>query len=151
MVLQVFHHSLIIANERSIIKTNGIPFAISNENQKPGEWFVLGSDNKAPIFFLLYLIWTRLYYLFPSLPEEIFDNTEVTINSLMKAKGRKEGWEYTFIDKALEELNEELWKPLEITLMSNALLKMIKKGYSITIDNEFMIEECKKIEKIIIK
>lgn len=136
--------SLIIAGERSIIKTNGIPFAISSENQKAGEWFILASANKAPLFFLLYLIWTRLYYLFPNLPEEIFDNTEVTINPLMKAKGRKEGWEYTFIDKPLENSNEELWKPLEITLMSNVLLKMIEKGYTITLDNEFMIEECIK-------
>ena len=60
--------SLIIAGERSILKTNGIPFAISNKNQKLGEWYALGSANKAPIFFLLYLIWTRLYYLFPDLP-----------------------------------------------------------------------------------
>ena len=136
--------SLIIANERTIIKTNGIPFAISSENQKPGEWLVLGSANRAPIFFLLYLIWTRLYYLFPDLPEEIFDNTEIPINPLMKAKGGKTGWEYTFIDVELEDSNEELRKPLEITLMSNALLKMIEKGYSITVDDKCMIEECKK-------
>ena len=132
--------SLIIANERTIIKTNGIPFAISSENQKPGEWLVLGSANRAPIFFLLYLIWTRLYYLFPDLPEEIFDNTEIPINPLMKAKGGKTGWEYTFIDVELEDSNEELRKPLEITLMSNALLKMIEKGYSITVDDKCMIE-----------
>lgn len=136
--------SLIIAGERSILKTNGIPFAISNKNQKPGEWYALGSANKAPIFFLLYLIWTRLYYLFPDLPEEIFDNTEITINPLMKAKGRKEGWEYTFIETELEDSNEKLWKPFEITLMSNVLLKMIEKGYTITLNNELMIEECKK-------
>ena len=136
--------SLIIANERTIIKTNGIPFAISSENQKSGEWLVLGSANRAPIFFLLYLIWTRLYYLFPDLPEEIFDNTEIPINPLMKAKGGKTGWEYTFIDVELEDSNEELRKPLEITLMSNALLKMIEKGYSITVDDKCMIEECKK-------
>ena len=136
--------SLIIADERSIIKTNGIPFAISRENQEPGEWVVLGSSNKAPIYFVLYLIWTRLYYLFPDLPEKIFDNTEVAINPLMQAKGRKEGWEYTFIDKSLKDSQEELWKPLEITLMSNALLKMIEKGYPITIDNEDMIENCKE-------
>ena len=116
----------------------------SSENQKPGEWLVLGSANRAPIFFPLYLIWTRLYYLFPDLPEEIFDNTEIPINPLMKAKGGKTGWEYTFIDVELEDSNEELWKPLEITLMSNALLKMIEKGYSITVDDKFMIEECKK-------
>lgn len=136
--------SLIIAGERSILKTNGIPFAISNKNQKLGEWYALGSANKAPIFFLLYLIWTRLYYLFPDLPEEIFDNTEITINPLMKAKGRKEGWEYTFIETELEDSNEKLWKPFEITLMSNVLLKMIEKGYTITLNNELMIEECKK-------
>lgn len=136
--------SLIIANERTIIKTNGIPFAISSENQKSGEWLVLGSANRAPIFFLLYLIWTRLYYLFPDIPEEIFDNTEIPINPLMKAKGGKTGWEYTFIDVELEDSNEELRKPLEITLMSNALLKMIEKGYSITVDDKCMIEECKK-------
>ena len=37
-----------------------------------------------------------------------------------------------------------MWKPLEITLMSNVLLKMIEKGYSITLDNKFLIEECVK-------
>lgn len=136
--------SLIIANENSIIKTNGIPFAISSENQKSGEWIVLGSANKHPIFFLLYLIWTRLYYLFPNLPEEIFDDTEITINPLMKAKGSKKRWEYTFIDIKLEDSKEESWKPFEITLMSNVLLKMIEKGYSLTVDNEDMIAECIK-------
>lgn len=136
--------SLIIADERAILKTNGIPFAITEKNQKPGEWCVLGSANKAPLFFLMYLIWTRLYYLFPNLPEEIFDNTEITINPLLKAKGGKEGWEYTYIEIALEDSNEELWKPSEITLMSNVLLKMIEKGYLITLNNEFMIEECMK-------
>ena len=99
----------------------------------------------------MYLIWTRLYYLFPNLPEEIFDNIEVAINPLMKAKCEKVGWEYTFIDKTLSDSNEELWKPVEITLMSNALLKMIEKGYSITVDDENMIDECKKMEKTMIK
>ena len=78
------------------------------------------------------------------MPEEIFDNTEISINPLMKAKGRKEGWEYTFIETELEDSNEKLWKPFEITLMSNVLLKMIEKGYTITLNNELMIEECKK-------
>jgi hypothetical protein len=136
--------SLIVADQNSILKTNGIPFAISIKNQEKGEWGVLGSANRAPILLLLYLIWTRLYYLFPDLPEEIFDNTEIFINPLMKAKGRKEGWEYTFIEGKLEYSNEEMWKPLEITLMSNILLKMIEKGYSITLDNKFLIEECVK-------
>lgn len=136
--------SLIIANENSIIKTNGIPFSISCKEQKQGEWFALGSANKSPIFFFLYLIWTRIYYLFPDLTEQIFDNTEVTVNPLMKVIGSKKGWEYTFIDKELENSKEELWKPLEITLMSNVLLKMIERGYSIALDNELMHEECKK-------
>ena len=35
--------------------------------------------------------------------------------------------------------------------MSNALLKMIEKGYSITVDDENMIDECKKMEKTMIK
>ena len=69
----------------------------------------------------------------------------------MKAKCEKVGWEYTFIDKTLSDSNEELWKPVEITLMSNALLKMIEKGYSITVDDENMIDECKKMEKTMIK
>lgn len=119
-------------------------FSISCKEQKQGEWFALGSANKSPIFFLLYLIWTRIYYLFPDLTEQIFDNTEVTVNPLMKVIGSKKGWEYTFIDKELENSKEELWKPLEITLMSNVLLKMIERGYSIALDNELMHEECKK-------
>ena len=35
--------------------------------------------------------------------------------------------------------------------MSNALLKMLEKGYSSTVDDKCMIEECKKMEKITIK
>lgn len=136
--------SLMIADKNSILKTNSIPFTISSKNQKLGEWWALGSANKEPIFFLLHLIWTKLYYMFPDLPEEIFDNTEVLINPLLKVKWRKEGWEYTSIEGKLKYSNEEMWKPFEITLMSYELLKKIEKGYSITLNNEYMTKACLK-------
>jgi len=136
--------SILIAGENSIIKTNGLPFAISGLNLESGEWVSMGSSNNSPIYFLLYLIWTRLYYLFPNLPENIFDNTEITMNPLLKAKCSSRGWEYTYCDYELHENHEEEWKPVEITLMSNELLKMIERGNKITTDNKDVKDACKE-------
>ncbi len=145
--------SILISGKNSIIKTNGLPFAISGSILKKGEWFSMGSSNGSPLYFLLYIIWTRLYYLFPNLPENIFDNTEIAINPLLKAKGCSHGWEYTYCDYALDESYEGEWKPIEISLMSNALLKMIQNGSKITTDNKDVIDFCsdngEKFEEIV--
>lgn len=134
--------SLMIAGNNSIVKTNGLPFAISNRNRQCGEWVAMGTSNESPLYFVLYLIWTRLYYLFPSLEEEIFDNTEKKMNPLLKCKSSSKGFEYTVIDTELLDTTEKNWEPVEISLMSNVLLKMIESGRKISINNADYIDAC---------
>lgn len=134
--------SLMVAGSNSIIKTNGLPFGISDRNRKCGEWIAMGTSNESPLFFVLYLIWTRLYYLFPDLTEDIFDNTEIEMNPLLKCRCSSKGWEYTVIDAELQDTTERGWEPVEISLMSNALLKMIERGRTIKIDDVDVIDVC---------
>lgn len=136
--------SLIIAGNNSIVKTNGIPFGISSTNLENGEWVSLGTSNDTPLYYLIYLIWTRLYYLFPELPESIFDNTDKKLNPLLRCRASSKGWEYTFIDCKLCTTIEKDWEPVEISPMSDALLILIHNGTQVVIDNEEIDDVCKE-------
>ena len=107
----------------------------------------MGTSNESPLYFFLYMIWTRLYYLFPSLEEEIFDNTEKKMNPLLKCKSSSKGFEYTVIDTELLDTTEKNWEPVEISLMSNVLLKMIKSGRKISINNADYVDACNANEE----
>lgn len=107
----------------------------------------MGTSNESPLYFVLYMIWTRLYYLFPSLEEEIFDNTEKKMNPLLKCKSSSKGFEYTVIDTELLDTTEKNWEPVEISLMSNVLLKMIKSGRKISINNADYVDACNANEE----
>ncbi len=129
--------SIIIAGENSLLKTNGIPFGIVEKDNNLGEWIAMASTNNSPVLLLLNLIWARLYYLFDNIQENVFDNYNIQFNPLLRVKGSRNGWEYTYIRTQLQENSIRKWEPIEISLMSNALLKMIEKGYSLYVsDNE---------------
>ena len=113
--------SVIIAGENSLLKTNGIPFGIVEKDNNLGEWIAMASTNKSPVLFLLNLIWARLYYLFGNIQENIFDNYNIQFNPLLRVKGNRNGWEYTYIRTQLQENSIGKWEPIEISLMSNAL------------------------------
>ena len=76
------------------------------------------------------------------LEENIFDNTEKKMNPLLKCRCSSKGWEYTVIDVELQDTTEKDWAPIEISLMSNVLLKMIEGGKEIRIDDMDVIEVC---------
>ena len=86
-----------------------------------GEWIAMASTNKSPVLLLLNLIWARLYYLFGNIQENIFDNYNIQFNPLLRVKGNRNGWEYTYIRTQLQENSIGKWEPIEISLMSNAL------------------------------
>lgn len=113
--------SVIIAGENSLLKTNGIPFGIVEKDNNLGEWIAMASTNKSPVLLLLNLIWARLYYLFGNIQENIFDNYNIQFNPLLRVKGNRNGWEYTYIRTQLQENSIGKWEPIEISLMSNAL------------------------------
>ena len=134
--------SMIIVGENSLLKTNGMPYGISYKDSNLGEWVAMASTNSSPILLLLNLIWTRLYYLFSNIQENIFDNYDIQFNPLLRVRGSQKGWEYTYIETQLKESNTKRWEPIEISMMSNALLKMIEKGFSLCVDNNDIKDVC---------
>ena len=64
------------------------------------------------------------------------------MNPLLKCKSSSKGFEYTVIDTELLDTTEKNWEPVEISLMSNVLLKMIESGRKISINNADYIDAC---------
>ncbi|MFT5873318.1 MAG: hypothetical protein ACI8WT_002262 [Clostridium sp.] len=132
--------SLIVCGENSLIKTNGIPYALPTDTKK---WIAYASYFTKPLILLLELLWTRLYYLFDSLDNSIFgyDNIIENLTPLIVAEGHTVGWEYTIVS---EEIDREysVWEPEEVSLSEYAIVNLLCKDREIRIDDEGVIEYC---------
>lgn len=115
--------NLIICDEASIVKLNGMPYAVrTNKNDK---WALYASYPKNPMLILLELIWTRLSYKY-DLSSDIFGNdfTIENISPFLLAtavnKSEKKGWEYEYVYSEKENLGkridqEDIWKPASVS------------------------------------
>lgn len=145
--------SLIICGNHSLIKLNGMPYAMTLEHGIPHEvpgtdkngWFPIygsSSENKALIF--LEIIWSRLRSRY-ALDKNIFgDDLNIEhINPLLFAKGiddHRHGWMYCAHSMKSSDLqtpiHELSWQPKEITLQQAYIFKMLIEGESIFIDSD---------------
>lgn len=138
--------NLIICGNNSIIKTNGMPYALSVE--APTDGFIwLASYRRNPIVLLLELLWTRLtysYHLSSSIfGDELYDEA---LAPLLAAKLMKDtGWAYSFFNyskgdlKKIDSMYDNEWQPE--TLSQNEFIVMsllCEKG-------ELEIDELKKM------
>lgn len=134
--------SLIICGENSLIKTNGIPYALATDTKK---WIAYASSFTKPLILLLELLWTRLYYLFDRLDNSIFGYDDIIENlaPLIIAEGHALGWKYTVVN---EETDREpcVWKPEEVSLIEYTIINLLCRGRKIRTDDENIIEYCSK-------
>ena len=144
--------NLIIDNQYSLIKTNGMPYALATDTKK---WIAYASYSTDPLILLLELLWTRLYYMFDNLSQKIFgkDDTIETLNPLLIAEGSEKGWKYTLIPLNTTSSQSELWEPIEITETEHALIYLLCEGREIRVDSESIIGFCQdqntSIDKVI--
>jgi hypothetical protein len=145
--------NLIICDQYSLMKNNGIPFALPLKED--GWWPFYVSSFENPVYFLLEIIWTRLQYMFELSPE-IFgeDLTVNAIHMFLLAKFKKtdkmKGWEYKFVPTTKELLKKPLehkeWEPIFLDKAQFIILNLLCKAETIDIKNdkklgEFLINE----------
>jgi len=108
--------NLIICNNYSLIKANGIPFCspIIDNNWWP---FYLSSYEN-PVYFLLELIWTRLQYMF-GITYKIFGEDLINdeMHKFLSCKYKeKKGWDFLYHNTKKDILEKPLihkeWEPM---------------------------------------
>ena len=99
--------NLIVCNNFSLIKLNGMPYALNRENNN--EYCeIYGSYSKNPFLLLLELIWTRITYQFKIDSGVFEDNLEMEfIKPFIAGKidkiDDKEGWCYCYLEMGSDE------------------------------------------------
>ena len=128
--------NLIICGNNSIVKTNGMPYAISVE--APIDGFVwLASYRRNPIVLLLELLWTRLTYSY-RLSTSIFGDElyDEALAPLLVAKLMKDtGWAYYYFDyskddlKKIDSMYDNEWQPTVLTKEEFVIMNLLcEKG-----------------------
>jgi hypothetical protein len=137
--------NLIICNNISIVKNNGMPFGIPFSDNK-FFWEVLTSSTGDPIKNLLEIIWTKLSYKF-GISSKIFGDDfsiEQTHPFLActnkKIKGHLHGWDIYYHELSKNQLEIPLtstpWKPVEINPNLQVILLILGSQGSIDIEND---------------
>ena len=145
--------NLIICENNSLIKNNGIPFAYPIDDDL--WWTFIASSFENPVYFFLETIWTRLHFMY-GLSSKLFGEDlkvdELHSFLLARAKETKDmaGWEYKHIDLTKEELGQPLnhtdWEPTFLNkcqfVIMNKLCKKEKLSYINDKELEKFILEC---------
>jgi hypothetical protein len=141
--------NLIISNENSLVKTNGMPYTlITNENDS---YCWMASYRKNPLLIFLELLWTRLTYHYNISSSVFGEDLEIeSLAPLLLAKGTKTGWTYELIDYSEEELNKfreyVQWEPKKISSDECKLLALLHEYGNLT-NNKELIESLKLSNK----
>ena len=145
--------NLVIAGENSLIKTNGMPYAITTDTN---EYCWIASYRCKPLLLLLELLWTRLTYKF-AISSSIFgDNLKIeNLAPLLLAKAHEHGWEYKVIPyskAALEKMEEASeWNPTFVTNTEFILVNELCR-HDVFIDaalENYVISKGENLEEII--
>lgn len=151
--------NLIICGSNSIVKANGMPYALKlDEFDKEYCW--LASYRRKPMVILLELLWTRLTYHY-NLPTSIFGDevSEEAIAPLLMAEVIKDkGWQYKIISydegdlEKIDKSAEGTWSPTVLDNTEFILMNMLCNGMQVKLsDNNFFkdaIEERRIIKKL---
>lgn len=129
--------NLIISGSNSLIKTQGIPYALHAENS--ADWFFYASFAEKPLWLLLELLWSRLTYQFHISGAGLFDELHnERLHPFLLGKPVKNGWAYSIIpldDKDTETV-DDLWQPLVVSLHEFVIFNMLCENGPIKIDGE---------------
>lgn len=129
--------NLIIAKENSLIKTNGMPYAITFDEKDEYCW--IASYRRNPLRIFLELLWTRLTYLH-DVPTNIFGDTliEEALMPLLATYGTKKGWKYKVIEYSEQNFidmdKDSNWKPVVLSQAEFVLLNQLCIKETVSID-----------------
>ncbi|MEA9414302.1 DUF6602 domain-containing protein [Flavobacterium sp. PL02] len=145
--------NMIICNNLSIIKANGMP--VISPMLKDKYWPFLITSSYNPTYFFLELIWTRLSYKY-ELPMEIFgedldmEPANRFLDCRLKKIDQHIGWEFNYFEisnttlKSNTEINK--WQPIELDIIQFEIITQL------CVKSEIDIETCKKdIEENVLK
>lgn len=133
--------NLIISNNNSLVKTNGMPYTLPTNEEDYCCW--MASYRKHPLLIFLELLWTRLTYYY-NISSDIFgeDLEMESLAPLLLAKGSKGDWTYEILDLSEKQLNkygEYLeWMPTEISSAEYKLLYLLVENGKLDINQELL-------------
>lgn len=142
--------NLIICDNFSLIKSNGIPFVYPVQDDR--WWPLYLSVEGNPVYYLLEIIWTRLDYMF-KLPSEIFgedlniDQMHGFINAIYREKDDMKGWEYMYLPLSSSELKKPAppveWEPVFLTKLQFTFLNVLggQNYFKVTDLDSFLEDE----------
>lgn len=133
--------NLIIVRENSLIKTNGMPYAITLD--ETGDYCWVASYRRNPMLIFLELLWTRLTYLY-DVPTSVFGDSmnEEALAPLLLARGTMNGWNYIPIPYTKEQLanmdQDSAWMPTVVSKAEYILLNQLCDDGSVPIDDDLV-------------
>ena len=133
--------NLIIVNENSLIKTNGMPYAITSNEIEDYCW--IASYRRNPMLIFLELLWTRLTYFY-DVPTSKFGDSmnEEVLAPLLLARGTMNGWNYIPIPYSKKELanmdQDSSWLPTVVSKAEYILLNQLCFEGSVPMDEDLV-------------
>ena len=142
--------NLIVAGENSIVKTNGMPYALICNEKGIICW--MASYRRNPLLIFLELLWTRLTYYY-NLPSDVFGTCmqQEGLAPFLFATGTKNGWIYQFYkldEKGIDFYNQDKpWEPIILSQNEFILMNLLCRGQSISVDdlNRIVKEQSEQI------
>jgi len=140
--------TLIVADQFSLVKCNGMPFIAPIDNEL--FWPFYCSTETNPIEILLQIIWTRLVYD-KKLPPSVFDD-DVWLSSfchflstkIVQMSGGLHGWVYKSIDASDDALNApadlKLWEPVYIDNTQFVIMNDLCINEEVDLDDPSLIK-----------
>lgn len=141
--------NLIISEKYSLIKSNGMPYAVPFQDEE-FYWPFYLSSNKNPILHLLELLWTRLSFKF-KISSNIFeddlyknfDHAFLNCKFATNEYGDK-GWAYSYFELTKEELEleepQEKWQPFEINQLEFVIINLLCSIEELQFNDPILIE-----------
>lgn len=130
--------NLVIVKENSLVKTNGMPFVGSTDEDS---FCWIASYRKNPLLIFLELLWTRLTYYF-DIPSDIFGEDLIlqSLAPLLLVKWTKERVIYDVIqysDSTLASLGDDIeWEPIKLSNSEYRLLDLLSQREELYINQE---------------
>ena len=138
--------SLMICKNFSLIKSNGMPFAVPFQ-KKDFYWPILISTNNSPLLNLLELIWTRLSFKYEISSSIFGDDLEIDSGHRFldckfdkDSEGNK-GWSYSYFEVNKTDLSRKFpkqkWKPAELNEVEFKLINVLCNVDEIKLNGKF--------------
>ncbi|MFZ6181256.1 DUF6602 domain-containing protein [Nannocystis pusilla] len=127
--------SLIVARQASIVKMNGMPYALQTE--RFDQYHILASSPSNPLLILLELLWCRLIYYHGASKDIMGDGLKGEhLDPLMSLRWVDGGWRGIFHEQGSFEIRGFDWEPHEIDMCEFLVLTALSNGEVVKADDE---------------